>query len=64
MKLSNITKEEIGTLRARDLIEEFNTHMNKSTSAISQMLADTADRALARGDIQAARFFFNMAAKS
>lgn len=64
MKLSNLTIEQLGTLRARDLVALHKTEMNKVSSAVSLILADTCDRALSKGDLKGAEFFFNMAVNS
>jgi len=64
MKLSDLTIESLGTLRARDLILSHNAEMNKVSSAVSMILADTCDRAISQGDIKGAEFFFKMALHS
>lgn len=64
MKLSNLTKDVI---RARDLIQIASTQnevARKSSSVVSQFMNETAERALAKGDIEAASFFYHLAAKS
>jgi hypothetical protein len=64
MKLSQLTNSELGTLRARDLIVQHHTEMNKVSSALSLVFAATCDRALSKGDIKGAQFFFDMAINS
>lgn len=64
MKLSNLTIQSLGTLRARDLISSINAENNKATSIMSLIMADTCDRALSKGDEHAAEFFFKMAVEA
>jgi hypothetical protein len=57
MKLDN-TKD---ILHARTLLAGCHQQLNKSTSAVSIVLADTAQYAFDTGDLDAAKTFFQMA---
>jgi hypothetical protein len=49
------------TLHAHNLLIDCHRQLNKSTSAISIVLADTAQHAFDKGDLVAAKAFFQMA---